>query len=68
MSKREYRRFTADQKIEILREGGAAWRHGKRGVQAAWPVAVSFVSLTGGGSRRIGSGIEARCATSSAQG
>src|SRR5450631_4410541 len=66
-SKREYRRFTADQKIEILREADqpgvtvseVCRRHG---------LSPSSVSLASGGPGRIGGGVEARCPACPAQG
>ena len=63
MSKREFRRLTAEQKIEILREADQpAGRDSERGMPAPRLGAVGAVSLAGGGPGRLGGGAEARCA------
>jgi transposase len=68
MSKREYRRFTAEQKIEILREADqpgvtvseVCRRHGLApSVLYRWRA---------GGPGRLGRCAEARCATQAAKG
>ncbi|MCI0561549.1 MAG: hypothetical protein MN733_23930 [Nitrososphaera sp.] len=68
MTKGEHRRFTAEQKLEILREAEQAWRDGESGMPAQCVGTLGILSVACGGAERIGGGSQARWETHDRQG